>query len=93
MINESRHVCIMNRAIILSYNSKLIKFDKNECIYNHRFVIQNKQIYFKKKFSMSVEHSMNISITLILYKSEQCITRQRFFNNEENQFFNTLRAK
>ena len=42
---------------------------------------------------MNVAHSMNISITLILYKSEQCITRQRFFNNEENQFFNTLRAK
>ena len=47
----------------------------------------------KKKYSMTVEHSMNLSITLILYKSEQCITRQRFFNNEENQFFNTLRAK
>ena len=36
---------------------------------------------------------MNISITLILYKSEKCITRQKVFNNEENQFFNTLRAK
>ena len=43
------YVHIRNRAFILSYNSKLIKFDKNECVYNHRFVIQNKQIYFKKE--------------------------------------------
>ena len=89
MINENRNV-FRNRAFILSYNSKLIKFDKHVCLNNHKFVLQNKQIYF---YSMNVEHSMNISITLILYKTEQCITRQRFFNNEENQFFNTLRAK
>ena len=89
MINENRNV-FRNRAFILFYNSKLIKFDKHVCLNNHKFVLQNKQIYF---YSMHVEHSMNISITLILYKTEQCITRQRFFNNEENQFFNTLRAK
>ena len=36
-----RHVCIRNRAFILSYISKLIKFDKHKYVYNHRFAIQD----------------------------------------------------